>query len=149
MLASMGATVWYFLRPPSGELYPVACAAVEAFFAGKASLPADPDGSVRYVEVAVRLEHRRAVEVLRVGYFQQRVGRGGKLDQRHLREVMAVAGEATFGGLGVTRPPAGIIAAEHRFAGRRLAHLSQWQPTTAEVAAIQRLVNQKAGRAVW
>ena len=145
----MGVAVWYFLRPRSGELHPIARAAADAFLAGKVSLPADQDGFVRYVEVAVRLEHRHAVEVLRVGYFQHRVGRSGKLDQRNLREVMAVAGEAAFGGPSRAKPPAGIIAAEHRVAHRRLAHLSQWQPTTVEVAAIRRLVNQKAGCAVW
>jgi hypothetical protein len=145
----MGVTVWYFLRPRAGELRPITCAAVDAFFAGRESLPADADGHVRYVEAVVRLERRRAVEVLRVGCFQYRVDRRGKLDQKLLREVRALAGEAAFGGApDLTKPPAGVIHAEHRFALRRLAHISQWQPMAAEAAAVRELLNRRAGRQI-
>jgi hypothetical protein len=53
---------------------------------------------------------------------------------------------ATFGWLQLDKPPPGVVEAEHRFAQRRLAHLSQWQPTKAEFRRLQDLVNRRAGR---
>ena len=44
-----------------------------------------------------------------------------------------------------TAPSPGGIPAEHRFAKRRLEHLSQWKPTKTELRLLGELVNRKAG----
>lgn len=142
----MGVSVWCFLRPRPGELHPVTHSAVEAFVYGSGRLPADADGVVRFAEVIVSLDQRRAVEVLRVGFFQYRALVDGKLDREHLREIMAVTSEAAFGGLRLSPQPPGVVGAEHRFARRRLEHLSRWKPTRAEHAKLRELVNRRAGR---
>ncbi len=77
---------------------------VSSTFYGTGRLPADADGVVRFAEVIVSLDHRRAVEVLRVGSFQYRALVDGKLDREHLREIMAVTSEAAFGRLRAVTP---------------------------------------------
>ena len=144
----MGARVWFFLRPRPGELCSLAQNTVEDFFFRDGRLPADEEGFVRYAEVVVLLEDRRAVEVLRVGYFQDRTRADGTLDRERAMKVMGAAGEAAFGHLPFPKPPPGVIGAEHKFAQRRLDHLSRWKPTRAEVMKLRELVNRKAGREI-
>ncbi len=144
----MGVRAWSFLRPRPGELHPLAQRAVDAFFFQDGPLPVDEEGFVRVAEVLVLLEDRRAVEVLRVGYFQHRALADGALDRERYREVMAAAGEAAFGHLALSRPPPGVVGAEHRFAQRRLDHMSLWKPTPAEIKKLRELVNRRAGRAI-
>jgi hypothetical protein len=141
----MSARAWFFLRPRPGELRPLAQNAVEDFFFRDGQLPADAEGYVRYAEVAILFENRRAVEVLRVEYFQHRARADGTLDRAHHRKVMAAAGEAAFGHLPFPKPPPAVIGAQQRFAQRRLDHLSRWKPTRAETGQLRALVNRKAG----
>lgn len=106
------------------------------------------EGFVRYAEVLVLLDDRRAVEVLRVGYFQHRTRADGTLDRERGMAVMAAAGEAAFGHLPFPKPPPGVVGAEHKFAQRRLDHLYRWKPTRAEIVKLRDLVNRKAGREI-
>lgn len=142
----MGARIWFFLRPRPGELRPLAHSKVEDFFFRDGRLPADEEGFVRYVEVTVLLEDRRAIDLLRVGYFQHRTRPDGALDRKRYMEVMAAAGEAAFGDLPFPKPPPGVVGAEHKFAQRRLDHLNRWKPTRAELVKLRELVNHKARR---
>ncbi|MHB1844744.1 MAG: hypothetical protein ACYCWW_07915 [Deltaproteobacteria bacterium] len=143
----MGLSVWFFLRPRPGELRPLAQRAAEAFITDGGRLPVDGEGFVRYAQVTVRLEARHAVEVLRCGFFQYRALPDGTLDRDHFQQIMTAIPEAAFGWLEleiVKRPP-GVVGAEHRFAKRRLEHLSHWKPTRRELAVLRELVNHKAG----
>jgi hypothetical protein len=144
----MGASVWTFVRPQPGELSPVAQRAVEEFLSKAGRLPTDPEGFVRYAQVVVNLVDRRAVEVLHVGFFQYRALKNGRLDRRHFREIMATVLEAAFGWLQLDAPQPGVVAAEHKFAKRRLEHLSTWKPTSEELSMLRDLVNHKAGREI-
>ncbi len=144
----MGASVWSFLRPHPGELRPVTQRAIEDFISNAGRLPIDADGFVRYAQVVVNLEIRRATEVLHVGFFQYRALKSGRLDHKHFRQIMAAVPEAAFGWLQLNKPPAGVVDAEHRFAKRRLEHLSTWKPTRDELLKLRGLVNQKARREI-
>jgi hypothetical protein len=73
-------------------------------------------------------------------------GLHSRLDRKHFRKVMEAVPEAAFGWLQVDTPPPGVVAAEHRFAKRRLEHLSTWKPAREDLATLRDLVNQKAGR---
>jgi len=119
---------------------------VEDFFSHGGQLPAAEEGCVQYTEVMVRLEDRQAVEVVRLSHFQYRVNADGTLDRRQYMEMMATAGEAAFGGSSFKNAPPGVVNAEHRFAQRRLDHLSRWTPTKDEVEILRGLVNRRAGR---
>jgi hypothetical protein len=142
----MGISAWFFQRRRPGELCPLARSAVDAFILKGSRLPADPEGFVRYAQVIVSLESRRAEEVLRIGFFQHRALEDGTLDREHYDEIMRTVPGAAFGWLQLDKPPAGIVDAEHRFAKRRLEYLSHWKPTKAELRLLRELVNRKAGR---
>jgi hypothetical protein len=144
----MGVSVWSFLRPQLGELRPITQRAVEEFISSDGRLPADADGFVRYAQVVVALEARRATRVRHVGFYQYRALENGRLDRQHFAEIMAAVPEAAFGWLQLTKPPAGVVGAKHRFAKRRLEHLSTWKPTRDELWKLRGLVNQKAGREI-
>jgi hypothetical protein len=144
----MGVSVWTFIRPRAGDLRLVSQRAVDEFISNAGRLPVDDEGFVRYAQVVVNLEMRRAVEVLQVGFYQYRALKNGKLDRKHLKAVMATIGEAAFGGLRLDPPPPGVVAAEHKFAKRRLDHLSTWKPTHDDLAKLRDVVNHKAGREV-
>lgn len=146
IVVCMGVSIWTFVRPRPGELHPVTQRAVDEFISNAGRLPADHDGFVRYAQVVVNLENRRAVEVLQMGFYQHRVRKNGKLDRKHFKAVMATIGEAAFGGLRLDAPPPGVVAAEHRFAKRRLDHLSTWKPTQDDLAELRDVVNHKARR---
>ena len=137
-----------FCDPQLGELRSLTQSAVEDFFFRGGRLPADDEGFVRYAEVMVLQEDRRAVEVLRVGYFQHRTRTNGTLDRKSYMEVTAAAGEAAFGHLSFAKPPPGVVGAEDKFAPRRLDRLNRWKPTRAEVVKLRELVNRKAGREI-
>ena len=144
----MGFATWYFLRPRPGELRPLSRAAVVRFLYNGGELPGDEEGFVRYLEVAARLENRKATKVLRVSAIQHRVLADGTLDGEHLLEVVALAGAVAFGGPSLVEPPPGVIDAGHRFAKRRLEHAAQWKPTEGELATLAELVNRRAGRRI-
>jgi hypothetical protein len=144
----MGASVWSFLRPQPGELCPVAQRALDAFLSKAGRLPADAEGFVRYAQVIVNLKNRRAVEVLRVGFFQYRVLKDGRLDRGYFSQIVAAVPEAALGWLQLSKPPPGVVHAEHRFAKRRLEQMNTWKPTPDELSKLRRLVNHKAGREI-
>ncbi|MFH0901089.1 MAG: hypothetical protein V2A73_10705 [Pseudomonadota bacterium] len=125
-------------------LQPITTTKMNAFFDGKGRIPPDDEGFVRFVQVVVRLENRRAVEVLRFTCSKHRARRDGKLDEGHLHEIMVLMSEAASGGLTLTKTPPGEVHAEHRFALRRLEHIGTWQPTSTERATLRGLVNRRA-----
>lgn len=142
----MGLSTWFFIRPRPGELRPVALRRIEDFFNGDGQLPADDEGRVQYAEVMVRLEDRRAVEVVRLSYFQCRAQADGTLDRQHYMAMTATALEAASRGIISPQPTPGVVDAEHRFAQRRFDHLSRWAPSKAEEELLRVLVNRKARR---
>jgi hypothetical protein len=144
----MGVSVWTFLRSKPGDIFPVAQRAMDDFLDNTGRLPPDEEGFVRYAQVIVNLENRRAVEILRIGFFQYCALRNGKLNRRHFREIMAALPEAALGGLHLSKPPPGVVSAEHRFAKRRLDQLNTWKPTQGDLSKLRRLVNRKAGREI-
>lgn len=141
----MGISAWFFQRRQPGELCPLAQSAVDAFMLKGGRISADAEGFVRYAQVIVSLENRRAVEVVRVGFFQYRARKDGTLDRDHFDEIKRAVPGAAFGWLQIDKPPPGVVDAEHRFAKRRLEHLSQWKPTKAELRMLRELVNRRAG----
>ena len=145
----MGVSVWIFLRTKPGELRALAQRAAEAFISEGGRLQPDAEGFVRYAQVTVRLQDRRAIEVVHVGFFQYRALPDGTLDREHFHEIMVTAPEAAFGWLQLSKQPLGVVDAEHRFAQRRLDHLSRLKPTRAELVKLRELANHKAGRELF
>ena len=145
-MRGMGLRSWFYIRPRPGELRRLALRKVEDFFSHGGQLPIGEEGQVQYAEVMVRLEDRQAVGVVRLSYFQYHARADGTLDRRSYMEMMATAGEAAFGGSSLKKAPPGVVNAEHRFAQRRLDHLSRWTPTKDEVEILRGIVNRRARR---
>ncbi len=61
---------------------------------------------------------------------------------------MNVDSEAAVCWLLLSKPPPRVVAAEHKFAKRRLEHLSNCKPTLDELSTLRILVNRKAGREI-
>ena len=144
--AVMGMSVWYFVRPRPDELRAVSTREADRFLsdAGGRIVP-DTDGLVRYTQVCVDFENRRAIALVRVDFLQARANKDGSIDRDHLREVMHVV-PVVMSGVLPSDSPAGVVDAEPKFAKRRLDHLTRWTPTNDELAELRRLVNDKAGR---
>jgi hypothetical protein len=85
---------------------------------------------------------------LRIGFFQYRALKNGRLNRRHFHEIMAAVPEAAFGWLQLSQPPPGVVHAEHRFAKRRLDQMNTWKPTQDELSQLRSLVNCRAGREI-
>ena len=111
---------------------------------GEVSLPGDDDGYIRYVQVVVRLENRRAVELVSVGFFRTGVLADGHVDPEHEYEVMAAVGDMMSGAIGRVERTPGVVNAEHRFAERRLYNLSRWEPEKTDSTVLRGLVNRRA-----
>ena len=144
----MGLALWYFLRRRPGEVQSLSRAAVDAFIFHEGQLPVGDDGLVRIFDLVVRLENRRAIEVVSIGAHQYGALPDGTLDREHLGEVKEAIAEAVFGRVLRDDPVPGVIDAGHHFAQRRLDHLSTWQPSTAEFAVLRELVNKKAHQVI-
>lgn len=140
----MSVTGWYFLRRGPGELRPLSLKAFDAFTSGKARLPRSADGCVRYVQVLVELENRRAVGLVSVEFFKARALEDGHVDPNHHFDVMVAAGGVMEGNLAPRESIPGVVSAEHRFAQRRLDNLSRWEPEEPDFRALRELVNRRA-----
>jgi len=142
----MGMSVWYFVRPRHGEFRAVSTREADRFLSDAGGrIEPDADGLVRYAQVCVDMENRRAVALVRVDFLQSRADEDGAIDRDHLREVMQVV-PVVMSGVLPSDSPAGVVDAEPKFAKRRLDHLTRWTPTNDELADLRRLVNDKAGR---
>jgi hypothetical protein len=141
-------SLWYFLRENPGDLRPLPRRSVDAFSSGDGMLATSGDGYVRLAQVIVRMCDRRAVEVLGVEFVQDRALPSGKLDPDHRREAMASALQLLDAELPSSNGESGVIDARHRFAKRRLDHLTRWDPTDADWSTLRWLVNLRAERAL-
>ncbi len=138
----MTPTAWYFLRLGPGELRSIPRARVDAFFDRGGVLPFGEDGFVRYAQLIVLLQERRAVEVERIGYFKYRVLDDGRLDVEHRHAVLRVTSEAMCGPVGAADTD--VVEAGHRFARRQMEHLNSWKPTDSDLIVLRDLVNKRA-----
>lgn len=143
----MGISVWYFVRSQPGEFRALTSRAADQFFSDAGGrFPPDADGLVRYAQVCVDMENRRAVALRRVDFLQTRANEDGSIDRDYERKVMHDVVPVVMGGLLPSDSPAGVIDAEPKFAQRRLDHMTKWTPTKEDLESLRRLVNHKAGR---
>ena len=94
---------------------------------------------MRYAEVAVELEQRKPVGILRMLYFIMSFDSEGRLDasehQKETRLAMELLPPFTAGG-----QPSQVIEARHRFAKKRYDNEYRWTPTPEIETAIIRAI---------
>jgi hypothetical protein len=143
----MGISVWYFVRPRPGKFRALSARAADQFFANAGGrIAPDADGLVRYAQVCVDMENRRAVALRRVDFLQTRANEDGSIDRDFEHKVMHEVVPVAMGGLLPSSSPGGVIDAEPQFAKRRLDHMTKWTPTNKDIEALRRVMNHKAGR---
>jgi hypothetical protein len=123
--------LWFFQRTAPGELRRISNPSMQRFLTGERSLPHDGDGFVRCIGMSLELHRRRPAQVSRVWFSKIRV-----------HETVRVARASS--------PPSAadstVVAAESRFAERRLSHLAEWRPEERDLTALRSVVNGRAGK---
>ena len=138
-------TFWYYLRVAPGELQPIALRKMDAFFRGRATLPAGGGAPVEYVRVKVAVILRTALAIEDIACERAPVLDDGRLDEA--KWVRAAGAERVLATRGAVQrdPEAVVIDASARFEARRQGALARWEPTQADAGALRALVNRRAG----
>ena len=137
-------TFWYYLRVAPGELQPVPLRTMDAFFRGRAKLPAG-GAPVEYVRVKVAVVSRTALAIEDIACHRAPVLEDGRLDEE--KWVKAAGAERVLAARAAVRRDRDqvVIDATDRFEARRQAALARWEPTSADAGALRELVNRRAG----
>jgi hypothetical protein len=133
-------SLWFFQRTAPGAIRRIPLPSMQRFLAGEETLPQDGDHYVRCIGMAVELRNRKPSAVHRVWFSKIRVQGDGRVDPEHRpRVVRELKSREQHGG-------ETVIPAAHLFAERRLSTLVEWRPEEADVQALRRAVNVRAGR---
>jgi hypothetical protein len=136
-------TLWFFQRTGPGEIRRISNPSMQRFLVGESALRHDGDGFVRCIGMSVEVQNRKPAQVARVWFSKIRVNDEGKVDPHHRHETVKLArAEAQQ----KAQADSSVVAAGHRFAVRRLSHLSEWRPEEQDLMALRALVNTKAGK---
>jgi hypothetical protein len=135
-------TLWFFQRTAPGELRRITNPSMQRFLTGERPLPHDGDRFVRCIGMSLELHRKRPAQVSRVWFSKIRVREDGRVDPHHRHETVRVAR--------ANSPPStagsSVVAAENRFAERRLSHLAEWRPEERDLTALRMVVNGRARR---
>ena len=109
----MGLTVWLFLQQADGTFQPFPMARSGRFHDGQESLPTLAGQAVRFVEVVVELEQRRATRACRVVWPRRRWEPRYSLTRGWGRPILFGREAKSGRGGQVYRPPKGCAAERH------------------------------------
>jgi len=90
---------------------------------------------VRFIEVALELEQRKPVQILRFQPFVLSFDSEGFVDQAEQEKEQRMMAEVISTPL-IKREPGNVIDAHHRFAKKHLDHRYRWTPTVEIEKAI-------------
>lgn len=143
----MRTTTWYYLRTAPGIFHGVTAKQVRAFHAGLQRLPADGDGYVRYAQLYIQWENRRPAALYGSEFLRFQVDPEGLFDQASW--AARVNRVLTDGHMDLSRfKGTNLINACSRFAERRHKHLTTWQPSPGDIAALSQLVRKRLQKAI-
>ena len=135
--------LWFFQRTAPGEVRRISNPFMQRFLVGERALRHDGDGFVRCIGMSVELHNRKPAQVARVWFSKIRVREDGRVDPHHRHETVKLA---KVEALRRVQAESSVVAAGHRFAERRLAHLGEWRPEERDLAALREVVNTRAGK---
>ncbi len=133
--------LWFFQRTAPGEIRRIPNPSMQRFLVGERALPQDGDGFVRCIGMSIELLRKKPAQVARVWFSKIRVRDDGRVDPHHRHETAKLARSEAPATSHST-----VVAAEHRFAARRLSHLGEWKPEEKDLAALRSVVNTTAGK---
>lgn len=137
----MGITVWIFIVNEDESLQRFPFTKYQRLIERDPNerLPHYAGKRVRYVEVALKHEQRKPVEILRLLYLTLRFDSEGRIDaveQEKERRLRADMGTPIL----IDRRSDNVIEAEHLFAKKRFANEYRWKPTQELEFAIVKAV---------
>lgn len=136
----MGVSLWIYLHRGKGQWERKSLAWFERFFAAKDRV-LNPSGTrLELVEILIRHEERIPVEICHLNYFRMPILPDGSLDREREEERERTLFEAASDSLPLPSFAPKTSVVEHargRFAKRRADYLWHWQPSEADLAALQ------------
>ena len=143
----MGFTVWLFLQQADGSFQAFPTARYGRFHDGQEPLPSLAGHEVRFGEVVVELEQRRATRVCRVVWPKHRLNAAGQWDpqrrQAGIRDAMESLGAPSGQDVLAGKAPLSMdqLLAEIRYSTENL-----WDHTADDLTHFCTAVNQRAKR---
>jgi hypothetical protein len=134
--------LWFFQRTAPGQIRRIPNPSMQRFLVGERALPHDGDGFVRCIGMSLELHRKKPAQVARVWFSKIRVRDDGRIDPHHRHETAKLAKAEVERAM----VESSLVAAEHRFAERRLLHLGEWRPEEKDLAALRTVVNTRAGK---
>lgn len=135
----MGDAMWYWRRVRAGEFVRLTERDLDRFWDGLMRMPIEPDGFFRFVEVWLRTELRRPVQVVGVCYGQIKANADGWVDLERLEQDHLLS-EAERAGFADGPPDPKIAEARKALTGRKV-----WRPSPEDVEVVRLLINERAG----
>lgn len=137
----MGTTIWIFLvnDDDSIQRFPLARFGQLIERNPKECLPRYAGKRVRYVEVALELEQRKPVGILRILYLILPFDSEGRVDAAEQEKERRLGLEMMSPTL-MDRDSKQVVEARHRFAKRRFDNEYRWKPTQEMESAIMEAI---------
>ena len=134
---TMGTTIWIFFvnDDDSIQRFPLARFGQLIERDPKERLPQYAGKRVRYVEVALELEQRKPVGILRILYLILPFDSEGRVDAAE-QEKERRLGVEMMSPILMGRDSKQVVEARHRFAKRRFDNEYRWKPTQKMESAI-------------
>ncbi len=139
----MGVTLWRFLRSTDGSMQSFSRSRFERFYKREEKLPDYAGNQAVIVSLAVEMENRKPVRVIRVWWARYKIDRDGVWDEQHESEALSDAMkliDARRKDLFAESPPP--IEA---LLGEIAIHASRvWEPSQQDLEGLCAAVNQRA-----
>ena len=143
----MALTVWLFLQTADGTFQAFPAARYGRFHDGQEPLPTLDGQEVRFAEVVVELDQRRATRVCRVVWPKHRLDATGRWDVQHqqagVRTALETLGAPSGQDVLAGKAP---LSMDHLLAEIRYSTEHLWQPTEDDLTRFCTAVNQRARR---
>jgi len=137
----MGTTIWIFFVNDDDSIhrFPLARFGQLIERNPKEHLPHYAGKRVRYVEVALELEHRKPVGILRILYLILPFDSEGRVDAAE-QEKERRLGVEMMSPILMDRDSKQVVEARHRFAKRRFDNEYRWKPTQEMESAVMEAI---------
>lgn len=138
--------LWVFQRHAPGALERLSLPDYEAFHRGVLALKADPeDRHVYFIDVGAVFRQRRLVSAHTVWFWKTPVLKSGKLSANLNREQMRLAMDSMDSGFRFGEEPSNVVRSQGRFAARVYDAKYRWEPQRADLDALHRYLDERAG----
>lgn len=141
----MSVTTWRFVMCPDGAVVRYPRTRFERFYGGREPVGHGLTGVARFLDVALELEDRAPIRVLRVDYPRFALTHDGRISRQHGERALIDAANDVGAPPWLPVDRQGITSIEPHLARRRMREEHRWQPTPAELDRARDAINEAAG----